>query len=237
MHQSHDQISITWLCMLRSCDYSSIISPWWKIQRAFRRAARTVASQPWAVAWPTQPFCTPLWRPGDRQGCTHSIDLAWRRRRKKTRAADVRLDRGLSPWILRPPYAVAENKRGVVHVMIIIIIKAWLPFHCEVYNLKITVWKFILPRLLIVHIDTRSYLTSKQSFFLWVMEPQFSQAPFLNFLTTLSLTTPFLYQLSMELYDFCFSSWGRWCEREGRPKLTYQGAWDMYWGICGLMSL
>ena len=47
--------------------------------------------------------------------------------------------------------------------------------------------------------------TSKQSF-LCVMDPQFSHAPFLNFVAILVLSTPFLYQLSMELKFVCFSS-------------------------------
>lgn len=64
--------------------------------------------------------------------------------------------------------------------------------------------------------DENFALTSRQSFFLWVVAPQFSQAPFLNFVATLSLV-PRLYHSPVEANSsssFC----GRWCLRDGLNK-------------------
>jgi len=66
--------------------------------------------------------------------------------------------------------------------------------------------KYIPPYIIV---EQSTVLTSIQSFFLCVMEPQFSQAPFRNLVAFLPSSTPRLYHSPMALNFFCFSSWGR----------------------------
>ena len=106
------------------------------------------------------------------------------------------------------------------------------------------------------HTHCKYHNTSKHSFFLWDIEPQFSHAPGRYLRTAGPWTSPRLYHFVRESYCFCFSSCGRWCFNDGLnysglvsfknylttthsylPRDTYHGAWLIYWGMCGLMSL
>merc|ERR1719234_833318 len=72
---------------------------------------------------------------------------------------------------------------------------------------------------------------SKQSFFLWVIAPQFSQAPFLYLVATLVLSTPLLYHSVIAENFRIFSSCCRWCFNVGPLGSRYQGASLMYCGM------